>query len=49
MAARVSSRAAVPILAVGGLGVVTLLAIAVTTGVSDGFDAAVIGVGKSVV
>ena len=47
MAARVTSRAAVPILAVGGLGVVTLLAIAVTTGVSDGFDAAVIGVVRS--
>ena len=45
--ARVTSRAAVPILTVGGLGVVTLLAIAVTTGVSDGFDAAVIGVVRS--
>ncbi|HYI66510.1 MAG TPA: phosphatase PAP2 family protein [Candidatus Limnocylindrales bacterium] len=45
--ARVTSRAAVPILAVGGLGLVTLLAIAVTSGASDGFDAAVIGVVRS--
>ena len=44
---RVTSRAAVPILAAGGLGVVVLLAIAVTSGMSDGFDAAVIGVVRS--
>lgn len=36
-----------PILAVGGLAVVILLAIAVTTGVSDWLDAAVIGVVRS--
>lgn len=36
-----------PILAVGGLAVVIMLAIAVTTGVSDWLDAAVIGVVRS--
>ena len=36
-----------PILAVGGLAVVILLALAATTGVSDGLDAAVIGVVRS--
>lgn len=45
--ARMPSRAAVPILAIGGAAVITLLAIAVTSGVSDGFDAAVIGVVRS--
>ena len=45
--ARMPSRAAVPILAVGGVAVIILLAIAVTSGVSDGFDAAVIGVVRS--
>jgi undecaprenyl-diphosphatase len=37
----------VPILAVGGVAVVTLLAIAVTSGLSDGLDAAIIGVVRS--
>ena len=36
------SRAAVPILAAGGIGIVVLLAIAVTGGLSDGFDRAII-------
>lgn len=36
------SRAAVPILATGGLGLVVLLAVAVTNGLSDGFDQSVI-------
>ena len=36
-----------PILAVGGLALVTLLAMAVTSGISDGLDAAVIGVVRS--
>jgi undecaprenyl-diphosphatase len=37
----------VPILALGGVAVITLLAIAVTSGLSDGLDAAVIGVVRS--
>jgi undecaprenyl-diphosphatase len=41
------SRLAVPILAIGGVALVTLLAIAVTSGISDGLDAAVIGVVRS--
>ena len=45
--ARMPSRAAVPILAVGGVAVIILLAIAVTSGVSDAFDAAVIGAVRS--
>ena len=40
--ARMPSRAAVPILAVGGVAIIVLLAIAVTSGISDGLDAAVI-------
>ena len=36
-----------PILAIGGVALVTLLAIAVTSGISDGLDAAVIGVVRS--
>jgi undecaprenyl-diphosphatase len=42
-----NSRLAVPILAFGGAAVVVLLAIAVTSGLSDGLDAAVIGVVRS--
>ena len=41
------SRAAVPILVVGGLAVVALLAVAVTNGMSDDLDGAVIGVVRS--
>jgi undecaprenyl-diphosphatase len=41
------SRLAVPILTLGGVALVTLLAIAVTSGLSDGLDAAVIGVVRS--
>ena len=40
--ARMPFRAAVPILAIGGVALVILLAIAVTSGVTDGLDAAVI-------
>ena len=36
------SRAAVPILALGGVGIVVLLAIAVTSGISDPFDRSII-------
>lgn len=42
-----TSRGAVPTLALGGVALVVLLGIAVTTGVSDGLDAAVIGVVRS--
>ncbi len=45
--ARMLSRAAGPILAIGGVAVIILLAIAVTSGVSDGFDAAVIDAVRS--
>ena len=45
--ARMRSRAAVPILAIGGVAVTILLTIAVTSGVSHGFDAAVIGFVRS--
>jgi len=40
----VRSRAAVPILALGGVGIVVLLAIAVTSGVSEPFDRSIIDV-----
>lgn len=36
------SRAAVPIVALGGVGIVVLLAIAVTSGISDPFDRSII-------
>ena len=36
------SRAAVPIIVLGGLGIVVLLAIAVTSGISDPFDRSII-------
>lgn len=42
-----TSRAAVPTLALGGVALVVLLGIAVTTGVSNGLDEAVIGVVRS--
>ena len=38
------SRAAVPILALGGVGIVVLLAIAVTSGISEPFDRSIIEV-----
>jgi undecaprenyl-diphosphatase len=38
----VRAQGAVPILATGGIGIVVLLAVAVTSGVSDAFDRAVI-------
>jgi undecaprenyl-diphosphatase len=41
------SRVAVPILATGGLGIVVLLAVAVTSGLSDGFDQSVIDAVRS--
>lgn len=36
------SRAAVPIIVLGGVGIVVLLAIAVTSGISDSFDRSII-------
>ena len=36
------ARAAVPILALGGVGIIVLLAVAVTTGISDPFDRSII-------
>jgi undecaprenyl-diphosphatase len=43
----VRARAAVPVLAVGGIAVVVLLAVAVTSGTSDAFDRSMIEVVRS--